>query len=222
MRRHSLLLFAPFIAALGGCGFQPLYGEPADGQQEVATQLQDIYVANIAERNGQALRLALQQAMGGPSSLQPDGYTLKVSPHFSAQSIDIHPDNTSGRMRELGSAHWELYSVANNPVLLAQGDASTLDGINTQYEQYFALTLNHETAQERMAKTLAEAVTQQVSVWFRTHAQSARANQDDRAKYFDPNAIPDANGQPTQQAGPDGVPASATGRDGSPLGLTTP
>ncbi|GAJ29988.1 lipoprotein [Acidomonas methanolica] len=211
----------PLLLLLGGCGFQPLYGQQGSGV-DAAQQLQDVYVANIPGRAGQELRLALQETLGGASQQAPEGYTLRVAPGFGAQSIDIHPDNTSGRMRETGSAHWQLYTVADIPVLLAEGDASTLDGINTQYEQYFALTLNHETAQGRVAKTLATDIAQQVAVWFRSHVKPAQANMQDRASYFDPNGMPTANGQPTQKAGPDGVPAAATGRDGSPLGLSAP
>ncbi|AQS87627.1 hypothetical protein AA101099_2730 [Neoasaia chiangmaiensis NBRC 101099] len=206
-------LFPVFaLAFLSGCGFQPLYGSTGNGKPEVAQQMQDVFVANIPERTGQALRLALQEAMGGASSREPNGYTLQVSPGFSAQAIDIHGDNTSGRTRELGTAHWRLFTVEQTPRLLAEGDASTLDGYSPTFEQYFAQTLDQENTDTRVAQTLAANITQQVAVWFRTHNKPATGNAAEVPSYFDPNAMPNANGQPYEKAGPDGFPAAATGR----------
>ncbi|CAI9120141.1 hypothetical protein [Brytella acorum] len=207
---HSTVVLASL--PLAGCGFQPLYGQVDGGQPQIAETLQNIYVANIPERNGQQLRLALQENLGGASSAAPEGYTLRVSPGFSSEYIDIHSDNTSGRVRELASAHWQLYTVEQAPKLVAQGDASTLDGMNTQFEQYFAQTMNHETAQARMAKTLANEITQQIATWFRSHVTPPKANKKIRERYFNPNAMPGKNGAQYDDSGPDGFPAAATGR----------
>jgi len=200
------------LLALGGCGFQPLYGTQGGRTAHVSEQLQRVYVANIPERYGQELRLALQQDFGGTGGEHPDGYTLHVYSYAAAQAIDIHSDNTSGRMREEGHAHWSLYTVAPEPSLLAQGDTYSLDGYTPTFEQYFAQTLDDETAQNRVAQTLADQITQQVAIWMRTHVKPPEAEKDYVPSYVDPNAMPSANGQPMEKAGPDGFPASATGR----------
>ncbi|GBQ14350.1 hypothetical protein [Swaminathania salitolerans] len=208
MRRLVLLA----CLALSGCGFRPLYGTDDAGGGRVAQELQRIYVANIPERSGQLLRLALQEHLGGASTRSPDGYTLQVSNAVNASVVDIHSDNTAGRFRELGSAHWRLYTVEAAPRMLAEGDASLLDGFNATFEQYLAQTLNEETVRARLADNLAQAVRQQIAVWFRTHVKPSRDDERDVPAYFDPNAMPTPNGQPYEKAGPDGFPASATGR----------
>lgn len=200
--------------ALSGCGFQPLYGEQK-GQIAPEAELKRVYVPNIPERSGQQLRLALQQNMAGDRPEDPDGYTLIVQPYFGQESIDIHSDNTSGRIRMNAHAHWQLLTVEQYPKMLAQGDASALDGYTTTYEQYFAQTLNSETATGRVAKALADQVTQQIATWFRTHAKpSQRRDQGPRAYYPIPNAIPDSEKEtPMEQEGADAIPDMATGRN---------
>lgn len=213
-----LLLGAPL--ALGGCGFQPLYGEREDGPQ-ITEELKRVYVANIPERMGQQVRLALQQNMAGDGPEDPDGYRLVVQPSIGWESLDIHSDNTSGRVRMNAHAHWALFSVEQFPKLLAQGDASALDGYTATYEQYFAQTLNAETATGRVAKTLADQVTQQVATWFRTQATPAqKRTQGPKAFYPMPNAIPNSEKDaPMEQEGDDAIPDMATGRGApSPTG----
>lgn len=202
--------------ALSGCGFHPLYGTQGSASETAPEdQLRRIYVANIPDRTGQLVRLALQERMAGAGPENPDGYTLNVSPGIGAEAIDIHGDNTSGRVRVNAHAHWMLYTVAQEPVLLAQGDASTMDGYTSTFEQYFAQSLNQETVTARVAQALAEQITQQVSIWFRTHTQApTKRDQGPKAYYPSPNAIPDSERQaPMDQEGADAIPNMATGRD---------
>nr|WP_298798570.1 LPS assembly lipoprotein LptE [uncultured Acetobacter sp.] len=207
----ALLLGAPL--ALGGCGFQPLYGERAD-EPQINAELKRVYVSNIPERLGQQVRLALQQNMAGDGPEEPDGYKLSVQPSVSSESLDIHSDNTSGRVRMNGHAHWWLYSVEQYPKMLAQGDATALDGYTATYEQYFAQTMNNETATGRVAKALADQITQQVATWLRTQSAPAqKRTQGPKAFYPMPNAIPNSEKDaPMEQEGDDAIPDMATGR----------
>lgn len=216
------LLVAATPLALAGCGFHPLYAD-RPGQESVSEKLKDIYVASIPERSGQLVRLALQEEMAGSGPENPQGYTLHVNPSFSQEAIDIHSDNTSGRTRVVGRAHWMLYTVAQYPKLLAQGDATTMDGMNNTFEQYFTQNLNAETLQARVAKTLAESITQQVSVWFQTQAPTETSRKKAPTYYMIPNGIPNSSEeQPMDKAGDDGLPAMSTGRidpnDDTPAG----
>ncbi|BBC80583.1 lipoprotein [Acetobacter orientalis] len=203
-------------ATLSGCGFRPLYGtQGAAGEKAPEDELRRVYVANIPERTGQLVRLALQERMAGAGPENPDGYTLRVTPAVGEEYIDIHGDNTSGRVRTNAHAHWALYTVAQEPVLLAQGDASDMDGYTNTFEQYFAQSLNRETVVARVAQALAEQITQQVSIWFRTHTQAAiKRDEGPKSYYPAPSAIPDSEGiAPMDQEGADAIPNMATGRD---------
>lgn len=206
----ALVLAAPL--GLGGCGFHPLY-EDTNAHPGVSEKLKRIYVENIPERFGQLTRLALQQELSGAGPEDPDGYTLRVSPGMQMESIDVHADNTSGRTRVVGNAHWSLFTVGENPQLIAQGDVSTLDGMTNTFEQYFAQSLNTETLQARVAQTLAADVTQQISVWFETQAPTARNRKVVPVYYPNTDAMPKSSDQQSvERAGMDGVPAMATGR----------
>ncbi|MBS1050533.1 LPS assembly lipoprotein LptE [Gluconobacter japonicus] len=210
MKRRSVLTVAGFLM-LGGCGFTPLYGKLSP-TTDVSTELSQVYVANIQGRYGQQLRLALQKNLSGAGPENPQRYTLRVNSGANTEAIDIHQDNTSGRNRVTGSAHWQLFTVEQSPQLLTQGDVNTLDGYNTTFEQYFAQTLNDETAKGRVAQTLAQNLTQQLAIWFRSHNTPSKNTQEDLPRYINTDRMPSDNGTSTEKVGADGFPASATGR----------
>ena len=158
-----IFLLGLLSASVSACGFQPLYGYGAPGQIDAQAQLKRVYVANIPDRYGQLIRLALQSQMAGAGPETPDGYTLQVNSWVTQESIDTHADNTSGRTRMTGHAHWALFTVGQSPQFLAAGDATTLDGVNSTFEQMFAENLNDETAIARVARTMADIITQQVA-----------------------------------------------------------
>lgn len=199
---------------LSGCGFRPMYGKSAN--LDVNDELQKIYVPVLSNRYGQLVRQSLQQNLAGAGPEDPKTYQLDVSPSLSEEAIDIHNDNSSGRARMIGKAHWALKTISINPVVLAQGDAQTMDGYTVTYEQYFAQSLNDETAQGRVAKNLADEVTQQVATWFRnndTYQTKATTPDTPKPTYMLPSMNPGSNGAATQGAGADGFPAMATGRN---------
>ncbi|GCE84607.1 hypothetical protein [Komagataeibacter diospyri] len=225
--RHPVILGT--LLLLAGCGFSPMYKTTgkhigADGKPtvtDVLAELKEVYVPVIKERYGQQLRQFLQQDLSGASPENPTRYALQIRTYLMNEAVDIHADNTSGRTRTTAFAHWQLYLLGDTPRLLAGGDASVVDGVNNTYEQYFALTLNLETVRTRVAKNMADQVTQQVATWFRTHATPAvdeTANGQNQPRYVDPNSIINPNNQmPSQQPGADGLPALATGRTDSQL-----
>ncbi|GBQ29276.1 hypothetical protein AA12717_3204 [Gluconacetobacter sacchari DSM 12717] len=204
------------VTMLGGCGFQPLYGTPGGGDTASGTipdQLRQVYVASIPERYGQELRLFLQQNLAGAGQEDPTGYTLRVSSYVMNEAIDIHSDNTTGRTRASAHAHWMLYTVAPVPALLTQGDAQVIDGENETFEQYFAQNLNQATLARRVAQAVADRLTQQLAIWFRTRAAPARHAAMPQATYVDPNVMPNSSTEiPRQAVGEDGMPGMAIGR----------
>ncbi|CEF53643.1 hypothetical protein [Acetobacter ghanensis] len=207
----TALMGAPLL--LSGCGFKPLYGEEKGGV-DITNELKDIYVANIPERFGQQLRLALQTRMASDGPEDPHKYKLVVAPTLSAEAIDIHGDNTTGRTRMLATARWQLLTIEPTPQVVTQGEAQTLDGYTTTYEQYFAQTLNMESTMDRVAQALGEQVTQQLATWFKTQTAPASTPDDrPRAIYPSPNLIPDSDqNEPMEKEGADAIPDMATGR----------
>lgn len=208
----GMVLMLGVLPALGGCGFQPLYGTQDGRSQTVSRELQRVYVANISTRFGQEMRLQLQQEMAGADPEHPDGYVLRVDGRSAFEAVDIHTDNTSGRTRVVGSANWRLYTIGATPKLLAEGHARTLDGYNPTIEQYFSQSLNDETIEKRVAQNLAHDMVQQISIWFRSHVAPGPAQKVQTPSVPDTDSIPTENGTPLQYIGSDGFPAAATGR----------
>ncbi|MBB2204656.1 LPS assembly lipoprotein LptE [Gluconacetobacter takamatsuzukensis] len=213
LRRAMLVAM---VAVLGGCGFQPLYGTPGGSTEAGGTipdQLRQIYVASIPERYGQELRLFLQQNLAGAEQEDPTGYTLRVNSYVMNEAIDIHSDNTTGRTRATAHAHWLLYTVAPTPMLVTQGDTQVMDGENETFEQYFAQNLNQAALARRVAQAIADRITQQLAIWFKTRATPAQRTVMPQATYIDPNVMPNANnGIQRQSVGADGLPGMAIGR----------
>ena len=205
-------LAALLASPLAGCGFHPLYGA---ADEAAIAKLPDIFVQQIPERNGQELRLALQQRLAGSSEAAPQGYTLSVGYSISGESIGIHGDNTAGRNRLVGRAHWTLASVSPSPTTLASGDARSVDGYNVINEQFFAANIANDTTDQRIADNLADTISEQLAVWFNNHQPPATATiKASPSPTLAPRDVPpDSDQSPLTAPGEDGLPASAIGRD---------
>jgi len=213
------------LILLAGCGFHPLY---QGGPQAPQARMQNIFVAVIPGRPGQELRQELQQRLAGSSEAQPDGYILRVAYGQSNEAIAIHGDNTSSRNRVIGRANWTLVTVPPDPSVppttLASGSANSVDGFNDINTQFFATELAYETTSQRIAGNLADAISNQIGIWFAGHPQTTSGPQEAAAParptfgpanagFLAPQNIPGDSGQSIQQPlGPDGMPAAATGR----------
>ncbi|MGE4046664.1 MAG: LPS assembly lipoprotein LptE [Acetobacteraceae bacterium] len=167
------LVAAGTAAGLAGCGFQPVYMPTATGQQGVvARQLAAVNVGIIPDRPGQLLRQALQVRLGNDSGVR-QRYDLAVAFWISGDGIGILPDNSVTRVRVTGHVNWALLSQDQARTRLTTGSALALDGMNIFNQQYFALDLENETVQRRLAENLADQVTTQLAIWFRQQAAAS-------------------------------------------------
>jgi len=176
-RRALLSGLIPFAglatsaAVLGGCGFQPVYmptatGRPGPAERELAA----VQVGIIPDRPGQLLRQALQARFGNDSGAAAHRYDLVVSYWITGEGIAIQQDSTPTRIRVVANAAWVL--VQQNPARtrLTQGSARAFEGINVFSQQYFALDLENEVVQQRLATTISEQIGTQLALWFRQRA----------------------------------------------------
>lgn len=221
MKLIPLLLLALTTPLLSSCGFQPLYGEKS-GSQGVNGQLKDVFVANIGGgRFGQVLRQALQTNMASNGPENPDGYILKTVGGLSYAYTNIHGDNTAGHIQATGFAEWKLYKFGEKEKLIAHGATRALDGFDTTINEYFGQTLESEKMQERVARNMADQITQQVAIYFKKGISPAGISHEKRATYVDQDA-PEQQGAEVQHAGADGVPDEATGRVSKSISTNTP
>lgn len=158
------------LAALGGCGFQPVYmptatGRPGVAQRELAT----VFVGIIPERPGQVLRQALQERFGSDAG-GPLNYDLHVAFGVTGEGIAIGANNLTSRNRLLGNATWSLVAHDNKRTVLTSGVAKAMDGVNIFDSQYFAADLETEAKQRNIAENIATQIATQLAVWFRQRA----------------------------------------------------
>jgi LPS-assembly lipoprotein len=169
-RRGLLAALLP-LAALTGCGFQPVYMPTASGKPGAAERgLAAVQIGIIPDRPGQLLREALQQRFASDGGNGPRRYDLRVTYWISGEGISVLSDNAATRLRLTGRANWVL--VANDPsqVRLTEGHARFVDALNIFDQQYFALDLQNETVQRRIAEQIAEQIATQLALWFRDQA----------------------------------------------------
>jgi LPS-assembly lipoprotein len=161
--------------ALSGCGFQPIYMPTASGKAGIAQrELAAIYVNLIPDRPGQELRQALQDRfeLSGSSGVQKR-YDLQVGFSVSGEGIAVQDDNTATRVRLIGVAIWNLTAQDPGKTKLSNGFAKAVDAMNIIDSQYFALDLENEAVQKRIAEALADQITIQLAAYFRKRAAAS-------------------------------------------------
>ncbi len=160
---------------LAGCGFQPMYMPTASGGAGIAArELAAINIPIIPDRPGQLMRQALQARLANDSGTAKR-YDLGVAFWISGEGIGIQTDNSATRVRFTGYASWVLTAQDPARTRLTDGTARTMDGMNIFSAQYFALDLENEVLQRRMAEVLADQVATQLSLWFRQRAAASAA-----------------------------------------------
>ncbi len=153
---------------LSGCGFQPVYMPTATNKPGVAQrELAAIHVNLLPDRPGQELRQALQERLEmGATGVKPR-YDLQVSFGVSGEGIAILPDSDATRVRLIGTAIWTLTAQDSGKTRLTNGFAKAVDAMNILDSQYFALDLENEAVQKRIAEALADQITIQLAAYFR-------------------------------------------------------
>jgi LPS-assembly lipoprotein len=143
----------------------------ASGKAGVAQrELASVSVAIIPDRPGQLLRQALQQRMASDGGGLPR-YDLRVTYWIAGEGVAVMADSSATRLRLTGNANWALTSVGAPRVRLTEGHARVVDAMNVFDQQFFALDLQNETVQRRVAEQIAEQIATQLALWFRQQAE---------------------------------------------------
>ena len=161
-----MLTVAALCGGLPACGFHPLYAAGPDGSGAVQRRLAEIQVALLPERSGQLLREALQARLEPGGSTLARHYDLAVSFAIAGNPIGVEPDSSISRVRLVGTASWTLTAQDAQRSTLATGVAREVDGYNVFDQQFFAMDLENEAVQRRIADAVAEQMTRQLATFF--------------------------------------------------------
>ncbi len=175
MTRRALLSLCVSGLGLTACGFRPVYMPTASGKPGVAQrELAAVEVANIGDRPGQELRLALQERFGSDSGPH-HRYILTASYGIAGEAIAVQPDSSAPAVRLVGTANWTLKTRDSEGRPLTSGSARALDQINLFGDQTFYSLLATEATQKRLAEALADQIALQLAVWFNQRAANGNS-----------------------------------------------
>ncbi len=174
-RRGLLVLGA--AAALGGCGFRPLYlPETAADRAATAPQYEDRVVRDLAavqvawqpERLGQLFRRALQQKLNPRGVSTPARYEVRAAISLTADPLGFRRDGTLSRIRYNGAAPWTLLTLDTPPRPLTNGRARTFESYDVLDNQFFASDFASDEAFARLVELLSDDVVTRLALYFRS------------------------------------------------------
>ena len=163
--RRGVIGWSAGVLALGGCGFRPLYGTVGESA-EVRERLSEINVLLMPERSGQLMRQALISRLQRGGTGVARRFDLAVQYSLAGEAIAIQPDNSTSRVRLIGTARWTLTAQDGQRRTVTSGAVREVDGYNIINQQFFASELTSNAVQERIANALAEQITMQLALHF--------------------------------------------------------
>jgi len=169
--RHPLLLAA--LAALAGCGFQPLYGKVGQGPA-VSEDLAAVKIDFIANRSGQILRNYLLDGMTPRGEPQRSAWTLQVLLNEPRpQELGTASDGSIVRFAFNVRANFRLVEAANGRVAF-QGNATSNSSYEVTTSQY-ASVASRDNARDRVLEDVALDIRNQLAVFFRERREARAA-----------------------------------------------
>lgn len=164
--RRSVLLLG-LGGALAGCGFHPVYLPSGNGPGP-EKGLAEIDVKPIYERPGQILREALLARLRTEPGT-PRRFDLQVNFWISGEAQGVLNFTQATRIRLVANTIWTLLSRDGKQTRLAEGADRLVDGFDLLDTQYFAMDLDNEKVQRRLAEAMAERIALRLAMWFHQH-----------------------------------------------------
>lgn len=160
---HALALVAALT--LGGCGFSPVYAKP-DTVTAMQSQLENVEVGMIADRDGQYLRNALLDQMGSTTaSSAGQRYFLRIyNLHQEDMAFGIRKDASATRGDITMTATMELIDTQTNTAVLTR-PLRTRGGYNRMDNLYGAQVSEQDTT-ERLLDEMAERAVTELTLHF--------------------------------------------------------
>ncbi|MFM9853716.1 MAG: LPS assembly lipoprotein LptE [Sphingomonadaceae bacterium] len=146
------------LAALGGCGLQPLYSNGERGA--VGQALRSIELAPIDGKAGWLMRQALLDRLGTGGDAR---YRLVIELDDKISGFGVRADDAITRERRTLRARYQLIDTASGKSLL-DASAGTDAGIDVVSSEY-ATVAAENSALERLSQTIADQIVARVAVF---------------------------------------------------------
>jgi LPS-assembly lipoprotein len=160
LARRGFLVGLP--AAVGACGFRPLFGQ-ADNP-EVREALAAIEISGLDDRLGQLVHNALLTELNPASLSVPTRYQLLVHVRETTSALGIQIDSTITRYNLTLTARFRLLDLDNQQVLY-QSTVRRIASYNVPRQPYAELTAERN-AEQRAAKEVGTNIRTLLAVHF--------------------------------------------------------
>jgi LPS-assembly lipoprotein len=153
----------PFLSLLllTSCGFQPVYGDLSHNPA-TASALSNVAIANIPNRDGQALRNHLIDRMYGKARPQSPTTKLEISLHSYTINLGLQKDATTTRQEYNLTASYVLKN--NDGKILLSGDVRSIVSYNKLEAQY-ATVAAQQSAIDRAIAEVGEQIVNRISLY---------------------------------------------------------
>ena len=155
MKSNKYGMILATILALGGCGFQPLYGFQEN--PEVVRESAQIEIEPVVGEGGYQMGLILKEKLNPNTLSLPKKYRLKAvidKPSFYDQSIQ--GDNFASLEKMTLRVHYTLTDIENKTVLISS--SSSISGSYNIIKEPYATV----TAKEKMYQNLVQSLSNDI------------------------------------------------------------
>jgi LPS-assembly lipoprotein len=156
------------IAALGGCGWQPLYGPTASGAQ-LSEVMRTVDISIVPGRVGQRVRNELIfKTTGGGEAAEQTKYRLDIA--IKESLLNTLVDSAGDPKSQIYQVYtqFKLVRLADNKVVL-EGHNNARAAFD-KVDSVFADIRAKRDAEDRAARTVAEAIRNRIAAYFSTNA----------------------------------------------------
>jgi len=160
-------ILAPvLLLSLTACGLQPMYA--GGGSGAIARGLAGIDVPAIEGRSGWLVRNALTDRFGAGGAAA-SRYRLDVRLDEKLEGLGVLGNDSVARERLALRARYQLVDAATGAILLdaTDGTDAGIDVVSSDY----AVIAAEQSAEERLAKDLADRITARVALALRKQSQ---------------------------------------------------
>jgi LPS-assembly lipoprotein len=155
-RRVLLTLTLGLPLALSGCGWSPLYAEPASGP--ASEELRAIYVEPILERIGQRLQIALRSSLNPTGEPTPQRYRLRTTLATYLTNLGIESQGLASLGKFDVYATYTLIDSKTRKTLVVN-TVHVSNSFNLNPNQYSTVVGEDDTAVRSAAELNQEIVT---------------------------------------------------------------
>jgi LPS-assembly lipoprotein len=157
--------------ALNGCGWTPLYADPASGPADA--ELRAIRVAPISERIGQKLAIGLRDTLNPGGEATPQRYLLRTSLQTARLDLGVITQGSGTRGRFEATASFSLSDIRSGAQLIT-GTSHVAESFDI-LANYYSNVVAEDDARTRSAEELRRDIVTQLTVFLQRRTAEAAA-----------------------------------------------